>query len=343
MSRNSNLNPRLACSVWDTIETSRPNAIFIYASHCLSFALRSSVDTVVVLGEQKSPPVVISNVREIDAAVLGEFLGALPGILVADRAIGIEGKEESFDNGFYTWVVGDKSVAVAPMGDCQQVRAAATQQRLWERLATRTKITGVVDRDFRSNSELEKLANEGCVVLDYHEAESYLCHPKVVAHTASALGLSQPVPTEDTVTEELVRFCEAQVLKVALKRTLRSVSSETGPLVSNQLINSITTEVAAESALLRAVEDAQRNGCSAELYKRAFARELLACRSAVHKRDVDELLKLFPGKQLFARMARIAGCSSQIQMLNAVKKHWSPAVEYPKLTELRTQLSSPSG
>jgi energy-coupling factor transporter ATP-binding protein EcfA2 len=334
-----NLNPRLACSVWDTIESSRPNALFIYASHCLSFALRSSVDTVVVLGEQRTSPVVISDVRDIDSGVLAEFLGAVPGILVADRAVAIEGNEDSFDNGFYNWLVDDKTVAVAPMGDCEQVRAAATQQRLWDRLATRTNIIGIVDRDFRSDAELNQLAKDSCIVLDYHEAESYLCHPKVVAHTASALGLTEPVPTEETVTQELVRYCDGEIFKVALKRTLRLVPPGCGPLLSNQVMGLITTEAAAESALLRAVEDAQRNGWSGESCRMAFAKEFIACKSAVEKCDVDELLKLFPGKQLLARMAHMAGCSNPIQMLNAVKKHWSPAVEYSKLTALRSQLS----
>ncbi len=225
------------------------------------------------------------------------------------------------------------------MGDCEQVRAAATQQRLWDRLATRINIIGIVDRDFRSDAELNDLARDSCIVLDYHEAESYFCYPKVVAHTASALGLIEPVPTEETVTDELVRYCDGEALKVALKRTLRLAPRWRSPLLPNQVIDSTTTEEAAESVLLRAVENVQKNGWTGESYKNALAKELMVCKSAVKKRDVDELLRLFPGKQLFARMARIAGCSSPIKMLNAVKKHWSPAIEYPKLTALKSQLS----
>ncbi len=333
-----NLNPRLACSVWDAIETSRPNAVFIYASHCLSFALRNNVETVVVLGEKQRPPVVISDVRQLDSATLTEFLGAIPGILVADKAIAIEGKDASFDNTFYNWLIADKGVAVVSLGDCEQVRAAVTQQGLWNRLATKTDIIGVVDRDFRSDEDLAALSQDSCIVLDYHEAESFICHPKIVAHTAAVLGLLVSPPNEDQVVDELVRYCDAEKFKVALKRTLRAVRPRFGPVLPNQVLDTLMSRETAEAALKRAIEDAEKAGVGFEPFNRAFIKELSVCDSAIQKRDVDELLRIFPGKQLLSRLAKIAGCSSPAQMLNAVRKHWSLTTDLPKLTLLKNRL-----
>ena len=46
-----NLNPGLACRFWDILENELPESIFIYATHCVSFAMRRHVDYVVVLSK----------------------------------------------------------------------------------------------------------------------------------------------------------------------------------------------------------------------------------------------------------------------------------------------------
>ncbi|MDY7078870.1 MAG: AAA family ATPase [Chloroflexota bacterium] len=182
-----NLNPYLAHRLWNSVETSMPKAVFVYATHSLSFAMRSSVDQVLVLGGQGRQAMEVSDVGAIDQEELREFLGAIPAILAAPAALVVEGQESSFDTLFYEWLLGRKDVAIVPVGGCKNVSSAVKKVGVWERLAPSIQLVGIVDRDYRDDKELSDLSAESCLTLDLHEAESYLCQPTVICHLANAL------------------------------------------------------------------------------------------------------------------------------------------------------------
>jgi hypothetical protein len=92
-----NLHPHLACRLWDVIEASLPNALFIYGTHCISFAMRRSVDTRILLGRSGGAAQPLPEVRDMGPQAVEEFLGAIPAIAVARQVLVVEGKEGSFD------------------------------------------------------------------------------------------------------------------------------------------------------------------------------------------------------------------------------------------------------
>jgi ABC-type branched-subunit amino acid transport system ATPase component len=193
-----NLNPQLAGRLWDTIEARLPNAIFVYATHNISFAMRPSIECIIALSGRGQPAMQVDSVGDIDPADARDFLGAIPAILAAQLAVVVEGEESSFDSGFYKWVVGQPEVAVVPLGNCHEVYAATTRTGVWNRLASSVQLVGVVDRDYRDDLFLNKYQGT-CLSLAYHEAESYLCHPTVFSAIARALGTAEIIPTEQEV------------------------------------------------------------------------------------------------------------------------------------------------
>lgn len=56
-----NLEPTLACRLWDAIEDGLPDAIFVYATHSLSFALRQNVEKVIVLRGGQQPAIALEK------------------------------------------------------------------------------------------------------------------------------------------------------------------------------------------------------------------------------------------------------------------------------------------
>jgi len=214
-----NLNPHLARRLWNSIETSMPEAVFVYATHSLSFAMRSSVDKVVVLGGQGRQVVEVPDVSAIDQGELREFLGAIPAILAAPAALVVEGQESSFDTLFYEWLLGRRDVVIVPVGGCKNVSSAVRKVGVWERLAPSVRLVGVVDRDYRSDKELSDLSAEFCLTLELHEAESYLCQPEVICDLANALGIAEELPDVKKVMEKIRQFFEESLASIAARRT----------------------------------------------------------------------------------------------------------------------------
>ena len=187
-----NLHPLLAARVWGIIEERLPDAVFLYATHSLSFAIRESVETVIVLsGRHNENQIQLSTPLELDFEELRPFLGAIPSILASDHCVFVEGHDQSFDSIFYQWLLGGAGTNVVPVGGSDDVIRAATGTGAWGQLADKVRIVGIIDRDFRASGELEGLGAPLIHVLPLHEAESYLCIPELVYDLANHLGFKE--------------------------------------------------------------------------------------------------------------------------------------------------------
>ncbi len=168
-----NLHPTLAETLWTSIEQAFPKDIFIYETHSLAFALRSDVEAVFALGHGKLD-VSTANHGVTD---LRPFLGSIPGIIRSQRCCYIEGDDASFDRAFYHWLLSARDIELVPLGASTDVIAAASREGVWQQLSPTLHVGGIVDRDFKTAFECSA---KNVVVLEYHEAESYLCHPDIV-------------------------------------------------------------------------------------------------------------------------------------------------------------------
>jgi hypothetical protein len=334
------LHPALAARLWGVVERERPEALFVYATNSLNFALRQDIDVRILLGGDGRPARVLTGLKDLPGHEAAEFLGALPAVVAADRVLVVEGTDESFDRDFYRWVLRDENVVVAPVGGCHEVRSAAQHAGLWKDVTTGVRIRGVVDRDYRTDSSIVSLRTDECAVLDLHEAESYLCDPELVARVAQKVNTALQPPTAEQVCDVIIEMFEAQMFKVAARRALEQLRLHIAPSVGRKSLLNCESEDQHRTALAEAAETERSkaeklNACAAIA---AFNEEVSRCRNAIRARDTAEMLRLLPAKNLLDKLAKLAGCQDGAALLRKLVREFEPA-QFPHLDQLRRTIS----
>jgi len=333
-----NLHPLLASSLWGAIENDFPEAIFVYATHSIGFAMRREVTHIVVLSS-RSRSLEVVDPSSLHPSELRPFLGSIPALLVADRALVGEGEDASFDKVFYQWVTG-KSFEVIPIGNCFDVYAATTRLGVWERLAPSVRLLGIMDRDFRSDDSMKKFSGEHCLTLDLHEAESYLCFPAVLHTLSKRVKIQEDDVTEAQIEEWIRNFAGNAVLRVAAQRAFSRASISLNVSLSKQSLAGAKDESQLLSILQKESERETAKAhkkLSAEQIEKMFAKELEMVRSAVAAEVLEPILRLFPGKELLEMLAPRLGFKSARQLLVAAINHLSP-IDFPEIESLRERI-----
>lgn len=335
-----NLNPGLACRFWDIVEAELPNAVFIYATHCVSFAMRKSVDRIAVLSKNPDNNTFIKNIGELNSVELYDLLGAIPAILSSNSALAVEGKENSFDQLFYRWLIRNNDLEVIPVGSSANVKNMANKKGIWEKIAPSVKINGVIDSDFKSDQELNNSEDNNTLTLQYHEVESYFCDPKLVCELANKLSVLDPLPNEDEVAEFIIKEFESQINTISAQRTFSRGNIRLGVSLEKKVLSSIDTVDELKDAIAKGaeLEKAKAESIGKEQMLKILDEELSKCQKALDNKSIPEILKLIPGKQLLNKLAPKAGCRSERNFANAVKKHIN-IEDYPHLLELKTELT----
>lgn len=334
-----NLNPLLANRLWDTVEAEFSDATFLYATHSVSFAMRPNVDRVHVLSDNNATIQEIDIITDVTTDELPPLLGSIPAILTTSTAIVTEGTEKSFDGVFYKWLVPDIEFEPVPVGGGHDVAAVAARTGVWEAVAPNFKLIGVVDRDFKSDQQAAELSGK-CVVLDWHEAESYLCDPSLLVAVAQALGTAYPLPTEEAITKALKDYFSENVLHICAKRIFSRLTYRIGVSARKRVCANLSNydalkrlidrEVQAELAKTNTTFDG--NAVSA-----VYTEERKRCEDALVAVDLDVLLMLTPGKELLNKLATKVGCKNALAVARAARKHIE-VDSYPKLAALRQTL-----
>jgi ABC-type branched-subunit amino acid transport system ATPase component len=333
-----NLHPLLADNLWTTLEGEFPDAIFVYATHSIAFAMRESVSRVVVLGHDASLHE-FEGFAGVPPALARQFLGAMPAVLAAKGAIGVEGDDASFDQIFYPWVIGDRTVKIVPLGGSEDVKAATTRLGIWKQLASAVAIAGAIDRDFRSDEAISDLAGS-CECLEYHEAESYLCEPRLLSALALKIGTAEPLPSESEIRARILAFAAEFLLATAVQRASRRAAIRLGVSLHKKAIGALCDLTQAKKYLVRAAEEemAKAVACiDAGAIESLLDVEHARASKAHGEEDIRSILALFPGKELLAALAPAVGCANATQVALAASRHLDVA-DYESLKRLRISL-----
>ena len=335
-----NLNPGLACRFWDIVEKELPEAVFIYATHCVSFAMRNHVEKIIVLGKNSNQLTSIENISELHNDELRELLGAIPAILSSSSALAVEGKENSFDQSFYRWLLDNNDLEVIPVGGCAEVNSVANKKGIWEKIAPAVKIGGVIDSDYRSDQELTNLLKGNIAVLEYHEVESYFCDPKLICEISNALSVNDVIPTEEEVTNFILDNFSKQINMIAAQRTFSRANIRLGVSLEKKILLNISNEDELKNLIkAEAIKESQKaqETIGETQTLEILNEELDKCKAAYASKDINQILLLIPGKELLNKLAPKAGCRSDRNLANAVKKHIN-INNYPKLLNLKEQI-----
>lgn len=338
-----NLHTGLATRLWDLIEREFQDSYFIYFTHNISFAIRPSVEVVHVLSPERAP-LRLARIQDLSERERLEFLGALPSMLSTNRVLAVEGTERSFDADFYEWIVGEGRLTVLPAGECAAVRAVVRGVGIWE-TATNSGVrtVGVVDRDYLSGSGKDSTERD-LVVLPFHEAESYLCLPRIIHEIASKAALLYPVPAVSEIEQMVLAYASRNQLRTAVQRLI--VGSRTVLDLSLEK-KALATLSSLSDAVALLVSRHTANSTIPDWHDHRVVESLLEAEqtqisNAIARRDIVAILQLVPGKQLLQEMATHLGFRSGSQVLTSGRANVSVAT-HPELASLRTQLREALG
>jgi hypothetical protein len=336
-----NLNPKLADRLWNAIENDLQDAVFVYATHSISFAMRQSVSKLIALSGRGVPALQVDKVTDINPDEAREFLGAIPAILAAPAAIAVEGDDLSFDSRFYKWVLDCPEVAVVPLDGCSDVLAATTRKGIWDKLAPSVKLAGVIDRDYRSDNFLLNMSKASCIVVEYHEAESYFCHPSVVCSVAEALGTVEHLPGKEEIQQKIVNYFRKAIFRIAVNRMSERTQIRLGVSLKYTLFKDLPELELRQLIASEAEREAQKASVhiGSTVAVGVFDEELQWCRKALQEENIENILRLTPGKELLAQLAPIAGCKDSSAFARAAYKHLT-IESFDHLKTLKNKLES---
>lgn len=336
-----NLHPELANRFWTQIEEAFPDGIFLYATHSLSFATRGNVDSLLLLGPDGQTKT-IKEPWALEESELRPFLGTIPAVVKSGKVLFAEGKNHSFDKDFYTWLLSDPDILVVPAEGCGELLSIAKGSRLWQQFSTELKLKSVIDRDFRCEEDLRQVSDRGCRVTEYHEAESYFCVPDILVALANELRNQVKAPTKEDVIDHLCKYCESQLVRTCLQRAQPKYRFTIDIPLEGQAIDGVKNDPELARQALKQVMEIEATKLDpkdiAKQVDELFVAEYASAKKAIDRKNIDEMLRIFPAKEMANRLAHLVGCRDRHNLSAAIRNRFSPE-RFPQTESLRKLLS----
>lgn len=167
--------------LWMSLEKHRPDCLFIYITHDTQFAaMHGHADKIWIReydGQNWKLKKIIDN--DLPEELLLDILGNRNNVLF------VEGEKNSYDTQLYTILY--PRYHIIPCGSCSQViertKAFKNNPTLHNCM-----VYGIVDRDYRSDYEIEKFKEDNIFVLNVAEIENLFITEEVVRLMAEHMG-----------------------------------------------------------------------------------------------------------------------------------------------------------
>lgn len=200
--------------LWDKIEEARDDCTFIYITHDLDFAATRAGARKIWLKEFDGTDWVweeVSSEPALPDILLFQVLGSRRPLLF------VEGDETSYDAAIYTAIYPKEMVV--PRQSCEKV-IEATKSMSGLAGLHHLSVRGLVDRDRRSDEEIDALRSHGVLVADVAEVENLLCLPEALEAVAKQVMVPDvavgKAAAEGAVIAELAKVVDQQALARAL-------------------------------------------------------------------------------------------------------------------------------
>lgn len=189
------LHKSLMNRLWMALEKYRQDCLFIYITHDTQFAaLHAYADKYWVKNYNGHA---IWEIERIEEQKLPEDMLL---ILLGNRksVLFVEGEAGSCDAQLYALLY--KSYYVIPCGSCTQV-IARTKAYNNTKMLHRNKAYGIIDRDYRSEHEIEAYKSDNIFTIDVAEVENLFITEEMIKTVARQLGKN-----EETVFQEVRNY-----------------------------------------------------------------------------------------------------------------------------------------
>ena len=313
------LHRSIQARLWDAIEAERSDCLFVYLTHDLDFAASRVSATKVWLESYDGARWDWHEVEEaegIPEQLYLEILGGRKPVLFC------EGDKGSLD--YFLFQKAYPDFTVAPCGNAYGVVQATRSFAVFEHLHNH-KCRGIVDRDFREDTEIEWLGSMGVAVLDHSEIENVLLSEEVLRAVAEHQRLADDFSelleeVKDRVFSEMERDREALVSSLTaakVERRLKNFNAKArGKGELGTALESLTSWIDVDSIYDETAAEVSR---------------------VVDERNYAEALRLYNNKGLLGKIEPLFGFARK-GMPELVKRLASEKEKGEVLSTLREQL-----
>ena len=214
--------------LWMALEHYRPDCLFIYITHDTQFAAMHSNTDKIWIKEYDGQNWKFEKIDSDDLPeeLLLDILGSRKNVLF------VEGERNSYDTQLYTELY--PSYHVVPCGSCTQV-IARTKAFRNNRVLHDCDVYGIIDRDFRSDYEIEKYKEDHIFTINVAEVENLFVVEELVRLIASHMAKDQSTVFE-TVKKYVIKdryanqingqICEGTVAQIKYKLMCAEISKK---------------------------------------------------------------------------------------------------------------------
>lgn len=175
------LHRSIMTRLWTTLEQFRPDCLFIYITHDTDFAAAHGVADKLWIKEYDGEHWKIEKLdnTELPEDLLLDVLGSRKNILF------VEGEKNSYDSQLYAELY--PSYYVIPCGSCTQVIA---RTKVFRNNLTlhHCQVYGLIDRDFRSEHEIDAYKKDNIYALNVAEVENLFLTEELICWFAEHMG-----------------------------------------------------------------------------------------------------------------------------------------------------------
>lgn len=175
------LHRSIMTRLWTSLEKHRPDCLFIYITHDTQFAaMHGNVDKIWIQDyDGQNWKLTKINDSNLPEELLLDILGNRNNVLF------VEGEKDSFDIQLYTAFY--PSYHIIPCGSCSQV---IERTKVFNNNPTlhNCKVYGIIDRDYRSDHEIEKYKEHNIFTLDVAEVENLFITEELIRLMAEHMG-----------------------------------------------------------------------------------------------------------------------------------------------------------
>jgi hypothetical protein len=202
------LHPSIMQSLWNKLEQVKPNCLFLYITHDLNFAsTRVSAKNIWAkeYDGKKWTWEIVPEVDEFPETLLLEVLGN------RRKVIFIEGERGGKDYAIYQAIYRD--CTIIPRNGCSKVIESVKSMKLNANLH-HIEAIGIIDRDYRTDKEINDLRTQGIYCSDVAEIENILINENALREVAKNQKLDENFimdKVKDFVKKSLQSDIERQV------------------------------------------------------------------------------------------------------------------------------------
>lgn len=214
------LHSSIMQSLWNKLEEAQQDCLFVYITHDLNFASTRVSTTSIWVKEFDGGNTwkweVVPEIDEFPESLLLELLGNRRTVVF------VEGEKGGKDHSIYQSIYRNHNVV--PRSGCQRVIESARALRL-NASFHHISVFGLIDRDYRSEPEIQSLAEAGVYCIDVAEIENILLNENTLGLIAEnqRLDPSDVVARATTMARDLL---SKEIERQATLRTYRVVENK---------------------------------------------------------------------------------------------------------------------